>query len=111
PQPQTFKHGSFQNHFCSCFDDCGMCCLGCWCPCIVFGKTRARLHTPSLPREELPCCSGACCGYATLLLLCTPFQCILGWMQRGDIRARYEIEGNGCMDCLGHTFCDCCVCS
>ena len=30
-------------------------------------------------------------------------------MQRGDIRARYHIEGNGCTDCLAHFCCDCCV--
>ena len=110
-QPQSFKSGSFQNHFFSCFDVWGTCCLGTWCPCILYGKTRARFQTPSLPREQLPSCSGACCGYATVLLFCAPFQCIFGWIQRGDIRAKYGIEGNGCMDCLAHTFCDCCVCS
>ena len=109
-QPQAFKQGSFQNHFCSCFDDCGTCCLGCWCPCILYGQTRARLQNPYLPREQLPGCSGSCCGFAAVLLFCAPFQCIFGWLQRGDIRERYGIEGDACVDCLAHSFCDCCVC-
>ena len=88
-----------------------ICCLGFWCPCILFGHTRTRFYNPTIAREELPCCTGACCGYATVLMLCAPLQCIFGCMQRGDIRTKYEIEGNGCVDCLAHTFCDCCVCS
>lgn len=83
--------------------------LGCCCPCILFGKTRARLDNPRMRKEQLPCCSGMCCGYATVMLFCAPFQCIFGWIMRGDIRAKYDIEGNGCVDCLAHTFCDCCV--
>jgi len=108
-QPTTFQHGKFRNRFCSCCDNMGLCCLGCWCPCIVYAKTRARFNNPRLSKEQLPCCSGACCGFATVLMFCPPFQCIFGWMQRGDIRAKYDIEGNGCVDCLAHTFCDCCV--
>ncbi|BAS87191.1 Os03g0830300 [Oryza sativa Japonica Group] len=23
---------------CDCFDDCGLCCTTCWCPCITFGR-------------------------------------------------------------------------
>ena len=105
----TFKQGTFSNGLCSCFDDCGTCCLGWWCPCILFGQTRARLRNPALTKEQLPCCSGPCCAFAAVLMLCAPFQCMFGCMQRDEIRSRYGIEGNGCLDCLAHTFCDCCV--
>jgi len=105
----TLKQGTFSNGFCSCFDDCGTCCLGCWCPCILFGKTHARLRNPALTKENLPCCSGPCCAFAAVLMLCAPLQCIFGFMQRDEIRSRYGIEGNGCTDCLAHTCCDCCV--
>lgn len=106
---ETFKPNSFQNGFCSCFGEYKTCCLGFWCPCVLFGHTHARFQNPALKRDELPSCSGACCGYAAVLLLCVPMQCIFGCAQRGNIRAKYGIESNGCLDCLAHTFCDCCV--
>jgi Cys-rich protein (TIGR01571 family) len=108
-QPQTFKARSFQNGLCSCCSPCSTCCLGCWCPCILFGRTRSRLHKPDLKRSELPYCTGACCGYAAVAMLCPGWQCIFGWMQRGEVRARYDIEGNECTDFLSHWCCDCCV--
>jgi Cys-rich protein (TIGR01571 family) len=109
PGLPTFKQGEFTNTLCSCCNDPGTCCLGCWCPCILYGHTHARLQNPALTREQLPCCSGACCGFAAVMMFCPPFQCIFGWMQRGDIRNRYGIEGGECGACLTHTFCDCCV--
>ena len=107
---QPFKPGSFQHGLFACFDSCGTCCLGTWCPCILFGRSRARLQNPQLKRGDLPYCSPSCCGYACVLIVCPPFQCLFGWMQRGDVRARYDIEGGGCGDCLAHFCCDCCVC-
>jgi len=109
-QSRPVKHGHFQNGFCSCCDPCGTCCLGFWCPCILFGKTRTRLHNPAMTREQLPCCTGGCVGYAAICFLCPGFQCIFGCLQRGDVRARYGIDSNACVDCLAHSFCDCCVC-
>lgn len=108
--PVAFKPGSFQHNLCGCCNACSTCCLGCWCPCILFGRTRARLKNPHLRRDQLPCVSGDCVGFGAVCLFCPGFQCIFGWMNRGDIRAKYDIEGNGCTDCLAHWCCDCCVC-
>ncbi|CAG8632512.1 1148_t:CDS:2, partial [Acaulospora morrowiae] len=36
------------------------------------------------------------------------FPCVMGTPNRGEIRARYNIQGDGCTDCLTHTFCACC---
>jgi len=105
----TFQPNHFQHGLCSCFDSCGTCCLGFWCPCILFGHSRARLQNPQLSKEELKCCTGACCGYATVCLLFPGFQCIFGCLQRGDVRGRYGIDGGGCTDCLTHWCCDCCA--
>ena len=102
--PNAFRHGFFD-----CFNPMSRCCMGTWCPCILIGQTHARLQNRSLTREQLPIATGICCGWFTVFLCCNPLQCIFGWMQRGDIRKRYGIEGNCCLDCLAHTFCECCV--
>ena len=49
-------------------------------------------------------------AYAAVSVICPGFAFIFGWLNRGDIRAKYDIEGNGCTDCLTHYCCDCCVC-
>jgi Cys-rich protein (TIGR01571 family) len=109
PRQVNFQPGVFQNGFCSCCDPMGTCCLGCWCPCIIYSYARSRMMNPQLRKGELPVCTGACCGYATVLLLCPGFQCIFGCMNRADIRNKYQIDGNCCTDCLLHWCCDCCV--
>jgi Cys-rich protein (TIGR01571 family) len=109
PMPQ-FKKGSFQHGLCSCCSVCSTCCLGCWCPCILFGRTRQRMLNPEMPKEAQSCCNGDCMGYAVVAAFCPGFTFIFGWMNRRDIRAKYDIDGNVCCDCLTHYCCDCCVC-
>ena len=103
-----FKEG-FQHGLCGCCNDCSTCCLGCWCPCILFGRTRARLLNPHLRKEQISCWNGDCMGYAALATLCPGLQFIFGCMNRKDIRKKYDIDGNGCSDCMVHWCCDCCV--
>jgi Cys-rich protein (TIGR01571 family) len=102
---------SFNHGLCSCFEDIPHCCLGFWCPCIIYGHTRSRITNPALTRSQLPCCTGPCCGWAAVCLFAPGFQFILGCLQRTELRGRYGIEGNGCTDCLTHWCCDCCVLS
>ena len=44
-----------------------------------------------------------------MAMICPGWQFLFGFIQRGEVRARYNIEGNGCTDCLTHWCCDCCV--
>jgi Cys-rich protein (TIGR01571 family) len=105
----TVPQSGFIHDFFSCFDDTEACCLGCWCPCVLFGQTRARLRNPQLQRSQLPCCSGGCWGYAALMGCCPCVAVFFSCMQRGDIRSKYHIEGDACTDCLAHWCCECCV--
>jgi len=105
------KEGEFSNGFCTVCSSCSTCCLGWWCPCVVYGRTRQRLDNPLMPKEHLSCCSGSCWAFALVMTCCYPCQCFFGCLQRGELRAKYGIKGNVCVDCLAHYFCDCCVSS
>ncbi|KAF2998290.1 hypothetical protein E8E13_007262 [Curvularia kusanoi] len=48
------------------------------------------------------CCNTSCAGFTALT--CVGFAWILPLMNRGDIRNKYSLTGNGCKDCL----CACC---
>ncbi|KAJ6472053.1 PLAC8-domain-containing protein [Mycena sanguinolenta] len=102
---REWSHG-----LCGCFDECGTCCLACWCPCIAYGKNTQRLNYLTDHGRPDPdaggCCSGACCGYCIL----THFgiHWILQFMGRGNTRGRYSIEGGGCGDCLTSWCCGPC---
>jgi len=100
--PQKWEHG-----LCGCFDECGVCCTGWWCPCILFGRTRHRLHNPTM--DGYSCCNGGCMGYAALCTCLPPFNFILGLMQRREIKRKYNLEGSGCGDCCKTFCCGCCA--
>jgi hypothetical protein len=87
---------------CSCFDACGLCmcrvpqpgqplitpfsplagCWSWWCPCVVYGKTKQRLHNLQAQGTPLPgggdaissdCFVYGClsvCGYGWILQVC-----------------------------------------
>jgi len=52
--PPGWKTGLFE-----CFGDCSSCCLGCWCPCILYAK-----NVQAIKGEEF---CGSCCGFFWLL--------------------------------------------
>ncbi|EFR04697.1 DUF614 domain-containing protein [Nannizzia gypsea CBS 118893] len=43
---QCVKGGSWTNSLCEC-SDIGVCCMGLWCPCILYGRTQHRLSRKS----------------------------------------------------------------
>ncbi|KAL2120211.1 hypothetical protein VTJ04DRAFT_4237 [Mycothermus thermophilus] len=90
---------------CDCFSaGFGICLLGTCCPCFLINKTRDLLENPT--KESGDICGGTCCGFATLNFC--GLGCILSWTQRGNIRERHNIDGDGCMDCMVSTCCTCC---
>ncbi|KAH9965550.1 PLAC8 family-domain-containing protein [Lactifluus volemus] len=96
---------------CSFFGACGIFCWSFWCPCVVYGKTKQRLHNLQAQGTPLPG------GGDAINSDCLVYGCLTAWGygwilqigNRGSIRGRYNIRGNGCTDCL--VACCCQVCS
>ncbi|KAJ7281372.1 PLAC8 family-domain-containing protein [Mycena rebaudengoi] len=103
---REWSHG-----LCDCFGDFGTCCVAWWCPCITYGKNKARLQ--HLTAQGFPdpegggSCNGPCWGYCCLTTF-TGFGFILQAINRGEVRARYSIDGGGCTDCLASWCCTPC---
>ncbi|KAF3914056.1 hypothetical protein AA313_de0202006 [Arthrobotrys entomopaga] len=91
---------------CGCCGDMGKCCLTCWCPCITYGRIQHRLRSNDM--SSYSSCNGHCWGFCGLMCLCG-VQWVLGLMQRGEIRHRYNLEGSGIGDCCRHFWCGCCT--
>jgi len=96
--------GSWINSLFDCCTPMNICCEAYWCPCILFGKTAARVEDPTLAGYS--CCNGSCMGFAALG--CLGVQAILQCAHRGNIRSKYDIEGDNCTDCLVAWCCCCC---
>jgi len=79
--------------------------MGYWCPCILYGKTHARMKDPSLQSYSM--LNGSCCGWYCLA------HCGLFWVlqmiNRGDIRSKYHLDGSTAGDCLRSYCCACCT--
>ena len=80
------------------FDDMGTCCQSFCCPCVQYGENHHAILGGG---------SGCACFTYFLLCLLGCSWCI-SWPFRTTIRRRWGIDGNQCLDCLGHTFCSCC---
>ncbi|KAI9786558.1 MAG: hypothetical protein M1816_007882 [Peltula sp. TS41687] len=101
------NHGppqQWQNGFWNCCTPMNTCCLGYWCPCILFGKTQQRLVDPQLQQ------------YETFNANCLIFLGLeyfgLWWvfqmMKRDEFRQRFNLEGSAVGDCCGAYCCPCC---
>ncbi|KAF2250060.1 PLAC8-domain-containing protein [Trematosphaeria pertusa] len=97
----TIQKQEWHHSGASCCSPIGTCCLAWWCPCILFGRTRYRTKNNGNMSGH-SCCNGSCAAFCGLMCLGVPF--ILPWINRGDMRAKYHLKGNGCTDCL----CACC---
>ncbi|KAI9892990.1 MAG: hypothetical protein M1814_000874 [Vezdaea aestivalis] len=106
-QPGTAATGPQQwhNDLFDCFSPMGTCCLGCWCPCILYGKTGARLKDPTLANHNAAC-NGSCWAFCGTM--CCGVQWILTTLRRGDLRAQYNLPGSTATDLLLSCFCGCC---
>jgi Cys-rich protein (TIGR01571 family) len=74
------------------------CLLACFCPCLVYAQNKSKLE-----------------GFDSTCISCILFTCVngcfglCGCMQRGTIRARYNIEGDDLVDCCAHVCCHSCA--
>ncbi|KAF9525804.1 PLAC8 family-domain-containing protein [Crepidotus variabilis] len=105
PEGRKWSHELCNN--CECF---GATETSSVCPCIIFGKVKHRYR--SLNRRGSPdpekggCCSADCVIHGTLAILC--FGWVMQMMLRGNIRDRYNIQGNSCGDCCEAFWCSPC---
>lgn len=84
---------------CGCFRDFGSCLL---IFCVPGGYCCAQGKAIEMATKEgcfIPCMLPMCCA------------CIGGAINRGKIRAKYDIGGNFIKDCLCHLFCAFCAAS
>lgn len=103
--PVEFTSEWQDNALFGCFRDCGVCCLTWWLPCITYGRIRRALHG-----GQSPDCIDPCILYC-LVLTFTGCQCILGMMNRGDLRRKYNLRDVPCNDCCVHWCCHPCALS
>ncbi|ORY14045.1 PLAC8 family-domain-containing protein [Clohesyomyces aquaticus] len=85
----------------SCCSPFGTCMLSWCCPCITYGRAHHRIKSDG-NMQGYSACNLHCMAYTGLGCLGLSF--ILPMIQRGDMRAKYHLTGNGCKDCL----CACC---
>ncbi|TKW19187.1 hypothetical protein SEVIR_4G004200v4 [Setaria viridis] len=85
-----------------CFDDCGLCCLTCWCPCITFGRVAEIVD-----RGETSC--GTSGAMYTLLAYLTGCQWIYSCSYRSKMRAQFGLPEDPCCDCCVHFLCEPCA--
>ncbi|EZF32045.1 hypothetical protein H109_00119 [Trichophyton interdigitale MR816] len=106
---QSVKGGSWMNGLCEC-SDIGVCCLGLWCPCILYGRTQHRLSRKSKRQDPTnmlgyESCNASCTAMA---LLCG-CQWLLATIQHTRIRRAYGIPGGIMSDCVRASCCTCCT--
>ncbi|CAM0909488.1 unnamed protein product [Alopecurus aequalis] len=77
--------GVWSSGLCDCCDDCGLCCITCWCPPITFAKVAEIVDKGSPPGAT---------GRATL---------------RAKLRAQYGLPDVPCGDCCVSCCCEPCA--
>ncbi|PLB38033.1 DUF614 domain protein [Aspergillus candidus] len=106
---QEIQGGTWSHSLCDC-SNIWTCCIGLFCPCILYGRTQYRLSRKS--RKEDPTnmlgyetCNGSCTGMA---LLCG-CQWLMATIQHSRTRKAYGIQGDIMSDCVRATCCTCCT--
>ncbi|QSS55159.1 DUF614 domain-containing protein [Histoplasma capsulatum var. duboisii H88] len=103
-QGDTWNHG-----LCDC-SDIGTCCLGLFCPCILYGRTTYRLNRKSERKDPTnllgyETCNASC----TVMALFCGCQWLLATIQHSRTRRAYGIPGSIPSDCVRATCCTCCT--
>jgi len=97
----------WETGFWSCCSPWRTCCLGTFCPCILYARTQYRLeHSGSIKGYSF--FNSNCLFYYCLSSMASPLQTFLGYAQRKKIREQYGLSGSSCGDCLRHLCCPCC---
>ncbi|KAB8077747.1 DUF614 domain protein [Aspergillus leporis] len=106
---QYVKGGTWSHSLCEC-SNIWTCCLGLFCPCVLYGKTQYRLSRISRTEDPTnmlgyePC--NASCTAMALLCGC---QWLMATVQQTRTRKAYGIQGDIASDCVRATCCTCCT--
>ncbi|OJD13153.1 hypothetical protein AJ78_06356 [Emergomyces pasteurianus Ep9510] len=108
--PNQRLKGDTWNHGLADCSDIGSCCLGLFCPCILYGRTQYRLNRKSNRKDPTnllgyETCNAPCTAMA---LLCG-CQWLLATIQHSRTRRAYGIPGSIPSDCVRATCCTCCT--
>ena len=67
--------GDWRHGLCEC-GDFGTCCLGCWCPCMLYGKTQYRLNQKSARKDPTNLLSYKACNDSCIVMgVACGFEC------------------------------------
>mmetsp|Transcript_19544 Transcript_19544/g.54969 ORF Transcript_19544/g.54969 Transcript_19544/m.54969 type:complete len:747 (+) Transcript_19544:174-2414(+) len=102
PEPEQGSPEPWQTELCQCGQlPLADCFLGCFCPCVMFGKIRALVNGEAETLANLPCLAYFCAMMFSA-------SCLLGCVGRMDIRLRENLTGNMVGDSVRHVFCSQC---
>jgi len=82
--PREWRFGLFD-----CFADSTLFIKTCFCPCITYGETKARIHN-----DESACLVNG--------LIYAVAGCVVGPLNRNEMRGKLNIEGSGAGDFCTH---------
>lgn len=94
-------NSNWANGIFDCGNDCGICCVACWCPCITYGQNVQKFDRNQ--GWEVPCLM----YFGLNWIAAAGF--VLSCLKRGEIRNRFGIPGDACQDCCCHFWCTACV--
>ncbi|KAF8425200.1 PLAC8 family-domain-containing protein [Tirmania nivea] len=101
PLSEKYKHSAWSG-----LSEIGICCTGCWCPCILYSRTKHRLKTsPNSNLNDFQSCNPHCMAFCIL----SPVSWVFTFLQRTRIRENYRLEGTVCGDCMRAYCCSCCT--
>ncbi|KAI9840393.1 MAG: hypothetical protein M1837_001651 [Sclerophora amabilis] len=105
----TSESGEWRHALCEC-GDLPTCCVGFWCPCILYGKIQYRLNRKSARKDPTDLLGhksfNGPCG---LLAVACGFQWLLALLQHTRIRRTYKLNGSVGKECLSSFCCCCCM--
>jgi len=99
PAPQA-TGSAWVSDFWDFFNPLETCLFATYIPCILFGKTAARIKDPTL--KDYSPINGKCMAFA-----CCPSMFLR--RERGNFRNQYGIEGSTIGDCGATWCCPCCT--
>eukprot|EP00246_Nothoceros_aenigmaticus_P008645 TRINITY_DN23518_c0_g1_i1.p1 TRINITY_DN23518_c0_g1~~TRINITY_DN23518_c0_g1_i1.p1 ORF type:complete len:205 (+),score=9.79 TRINITY_DN23518_c0_g1_i1:217-831(+) len=110
-----FQAEHWTSGICACFDDLPSCCLGLWCPCVLFGRNVEMLEG----RQWVgPCllhfllwgvlAFGCCAQQSPFGIIGSCVSCYACGYRKG-LRTKYNLEDAPCGDFLTHFFCHTCA--
>ncbi|KAJ1292848.1 hypothetical protein BS78_01G021600 [Paspalum vaginatum] len=94
--------GQWSSGLFDCFDDCDLCCMTFWCPCVTFGRMAEIVDGGA------PSCVTSGALY-TVIMLALECQWIYSCTYRSKMRTKFNLPETPCGDCGVHFFCEPCA--